>query len=237
MEQNNFEKHIKEALDAREISPSSQSWERLEAMLSIQEEKKTKRRFFWVPIAASFLVLMTIALLLVDKEQQVNLQETPSVVEQDFNNRQNNNNYIDSEDSGINTEIEILKNEALVSHQVSEQKKVKMSNSFSKKSNSDSNLIAINQGNENLNNLPVVADHQIQQQKEDKTEELLLAEVEKPKMEPKAKVKINPKELLSQVDGEIELTFRQKVIRTIKKNYQETKVAIATRNQESSSNH
>lgn len=236
MEQNNFEKQIKEALDVREILPSSQSWERLEAMLSIQEEKKTKRRFFWVPIAASFLVLTTIALLLVDKEQQVNLQETPSVVEQDFNKR-NNNNYIDSEDSGVNTEIEISKNEALVSHQVSEQKKVKTSNSFSKKSDSDSNLIAINQGNENLNNLPVVADHQIQQQKEDKTEELLLAEVEKPKMEPKAKVKINPKELLSQVDGEIELTFRQKVIRTIKKNYQETKVAIATRNQESSSNH
>lgn len=236
MEQNNFEKQIKEALDAREISPSSQSWERLEAMLSIQEEKKTKRRFFWVPIAASFLVLMTIALLLVDKEQQVNLQETPSVVEQDFNKR-NNNNYIDSEDSGVNTEIEISKNEALVSHKVSKQKKVKTSNSFSKQSDSDSNLIAINQGNENLNNLPVVADHQIQQQKEDKTEELLLAEVEKPKMESKAKVKINPKELLSQVDGEIELTFRQKVIRTIKKNYQETKVAIATRNQESSSNH
>jgi hypothetical protein len=61
----------------------------------------------------------------------------------------------------------------------------------------------------------------------------LLASVEKTsKKEANAKVKVNANSLLSQVDGELEQTFRQKVINRIGKNYQEVKVALANRNQE-----
>ena len=38
--------------------------------------------------------------------------------------------------------------------------------------------------------------------------------------------------LLSQVDGELELSFREKVIGKINKNYQTIKVALANRNQQ-----
>jgi hypothetical protein len=48
----------------------------------------------------------------------------------------------------------------------------------------------------------------------------------------KTAVKVNPNTLLSQVDGELELSFREKVINKVNKNYQTVKVALANRNQE-----
>ena len=40
MEPNKFEKQIREQLNSREIQPSKKSWDRLDAMLSVAEEKK-----------------------------------------------------------------------------------------------------------------------------------------------------------------------------------------------------
>ena len=48
----------------------------------------------------------------------------------------------------------------------------------------------------------------------------------------KSSVKVDARNLLSQVDGELDQTFREKVIGKIAKNYQEVKVALANRNQE-----
>ncbi|MBC7440778.1 MAG: hypothetical protein H7250_12455 [Flavobacterium sp.] len=46
----------------------------------------------------------------------------------------------------------------------------------------------------------------------------------------KANVNVNASTLLSQVDGEIELTFREKVIKSVNKNFKTVKVALANRN-------
>jgi len=48
----------------------------------------------------------------------------------------------------------------------------------------------------------------------------------------KATIKVDAKSLLSQVDGEVEYTFREKVFTKINKNYQEIKVALVNRNKE-----
>ena len=42
MEPNNFEKDFREKLNQREIEPSNKAWDRLDAMLSVAEEKKPK---------------------------------------------------------------------------------------------------------------------------------------------------------------------------------------------------
>ncbi|MNR56271.1 hypothetical protein D3C85_1768130 [compost metagenome] len=47
---------------------------------------------------------------------------------------------------------------------------------------------------------------------------------------PKSRVKINANDLLNQVDGELELSFREKLISKINRNYQTVKVAVANRN-------
>lgn len=46
----------------------------------------------------------------------------------------------------------------------------------------------------------------------------------------KQKIQVDPSTLLSQVDGELELSFREKVIAKVNKNYQTVKVALANRN-------
>ncbi|GAW89831.1 hypothetical protein FPS14_contig00031-0035 [Flavobacterium psychrophilum] len=48
----------------------------------------------------------------------------------------------------------------------------------------------------------------------------------------KPKLKIDASALLSQVDGEITLTFRQKAFKLISKNYDSAKEAVVSRNQE-----
>ena len=58
MKPNKFEKQIREQLNSREIQPSDMAWDRLDAMLSVAEEKKTKRSFGWLYIAASILVFV-----------------------------------------------------------------------------------------------------------------------------------------------------------------------------------
>ena len=46
----------------------------------------------------------------------------------------------------------------------------------------------------------------------------------------KSKIHVNPDDLLSQVDGELELSFREKVINKVNRNYQTLKVALDNRN-------
>jgi hypothetical protein len=46
----------------------------------------------------------------------------------------------------------------------------------------------------------------------------------------KSNVRVNANNLLTQVDGELELTFREKVINKVNKNYQSVKVALSNRN-------
>ncbi len=56
MELNNFDKKIQQKFNSRKIEPSAQAWDRLDAMLTVAEEKKQPRNFFWLSIAASFLL-------------------------------------------------------------------------------------------------------------------------------------------------------------------------------------
>ena len=64
MEPNKIEKQFREKLNAREIQPSAQAWDRLDAMLSVAEEKKTRKPFGFLFIAASILVFVTLGLFL-----------------------------------------------------------------------------------------------------------------------------------------------------------------------------
>ena len=60
MQENNFDKKIREQLERREINPSVNSWDKLNAQLDDKETKSTKK-YWWLGIAASFLagILLT----------------------------------------------------------------------------------------------------------------------------------------------------------------------------------
>ena len=50
----NFDKKIKQQLEARKIEPSARAWDQLAAELEVKEEKSAKK-YWWLGIAASFL--------------------------------------------------------------------------------------------------------------------------------------------------------------------------------------
>lgn len=248
MAQNNIENQIREKLNSREIQPSEISWDRLDAMLSVAEEKKTKRfpflSFQFIGIAASILVFLSVGLFFINQKEEVSGTDNQIVTKEVENNKEQNDSVITKQN---------FTNE--ITNQQEEQVAVTINNKpqiINKKSSE-----SFNQNNQKTGVNPIINKEKeieyqateviaqkdmpriISQEKIEMPKKVavnvddLLASVEKTsKKEANAKVKVNANSLLSQVDGELEQTFRQKVINRIGKNYQEVKVALANRNQE-----
>lgn len=236
MEPNKLENQIREKLNGRELQPSANSWDRLDAMLSVKEERKSRKAFPWISIAASFFILAGFGyyFLTQNKGNQIQFNNTPAVVEtiHNVNEERPEQLVVEKETATFleeNKQTSKKQQRQQMVETISEENKNKVHNSSNRQIANVQNSEKRENKNEQINTNII--------NKEEVDTESLLALVEKPKTESKSKVKVDAKELLSQVDGEIQLTFRQKVMRTIKKNYQETKVAISTRNQESSFNH
>lgn len=245
MEPNKLETQIKEQINAREIKPTEMAWDRLDAMLSVAEEKKTARSPFlssrFIGIAASVLVLVSLGLFFFNQKETVVRSEDDIVVKEKINSNDNSNSKINDNNNSLNPnqqnqEVVVIKNQ---------QSKIITQSSKSFNQNNQKTTVnpIINQNKEiQFQNNEVVAQKElpvIESKKEFVSKpsavnvDDLLASVEKtPKSTPKPKVKVNANSLLSQVDGELDQTFREKVINRVSKNYQEVKVALATRNQE-----
>lgn len=106
MEPNNFEKNIQEQFNKRTVEPSAQAWDRLDAMLTVTEEKKPKKGFFWMSIAASFIVLLGISFFLTQNKEVMNTKQ-PIVLEQKSgqNNTEENTieNPVEATETHLNT--------------------------------------------------------------------------------------------------------------------------------------
>ncbi|OHT43295.1 hypothetical protein [Flavobacterium tructae] len=242
MEPNNFEKDFREKLNQRKIEPSDKAWDRLDAMLSVAEEKKTialssrkagKKK--WMYVAASVVGFLLVGTFFFNHKK--NTDVTPKdiiVVKEDA-----------KKDSVVKPTLDtnIAVEEAVV---VSEEKTIKKSVQQESQQESKSNKIITNKSNaiaessiiiknnpekQSINPQPLKAKNP-----EKETVDQLLGTAEKVivaenAVKPKSKVKINANDLLQQVDGELELSFREKVITKVNKNYQTVKMALANRNQ------
>ena len=56
-----FEENIKERLDGREIKPSADAWERINAQLENDKSRKRKPSWFWLAVAAGFVGILILA--------------------------------------------------------------------------------------------------------------------------------------------------------------------------------
>ncbi|MAN29444.1 MAG: hypothetical protein CMH15_13840 [Mesonia sp.] len=138
MQENNFDKKIREQLERREINPSLNSWDKLNAQLDDKETKSTKK-YWWLGIAASFLagILLT-SLVFNDSYVKV----TPKVVN---GNSSEEIKKVEQHDSrGSNT---IMKDEKMEveSTQLTETKvQLKDNSSATQEEKEKENLIAEN---------------------------------------------------------------------------------------------
>jgi len=244
MEPNNIENQIREKLNSREIQPTEMAWDRLDAMLSVAEEKKTKRSFGWLYIAASILVFLSVGLFFITQKEEVsgidnqivtkeieknNEQKDSIITKQNFTNEITNQKQ-EQVAATINNKPQIINKKSSESFNQNNQK-TRVNPIINKEKEIEyqaTEVIA-------QKDMPrIISQEKIEMPKKVavNVDDLLVSIEKNAKKEVSPKVKVNANSLLSQVDGELEQTFRQKVINKIGKNYQEVKVALANRNQE-----
>lgn len=225
MEPNNIENQIREKLNQREILPSANAWDRLDAMLSV-EEQKPKRNFKWISIAAIFVGFTLIGIFMMNKENSVEniIPANPIVLENETNLIKN-----ESIDEIEDTFSKVNEKETVV-HQPT--KKIEKT---STEINPKKDFLLDNQ----LKNDEVIVENQLKESTSKYINaESLLAEIEKgvkaeiPNISKKPSVKVDANVLLSTAENEVNETFREKAIQSFNKNYQSVKSTLANRNYE-----
>lgn len=242
MAPNNIENQIREKLNSREIQPSEMTWDRLDAMLTIAEEKKTKRfsflSFQFIGIAASILVFLSVGLFFINQKEEVSGTDNQIVTKEIKKNKEQKDSIITKQN--FTNEI-VNQQEEKVAVTINNQQS---SQSFNQNNQKTEVNPIINKEKEieyqateviAQNDMPrIISQEKIEMPKKVivKVDDILASTEKTSKNGANTKVKVNANSLLSQVDGELEQTFRQKVINKIGKNYQEVKVVLANRNQE-----
>ncbi|AWA28856.1 hypothetical protein HYN48_01430 [Flavobacterium magnum] len=243
MAQHKLEDDFRQKLNQREITPSANAWDRLDAMLTVAE--KPKRNYGWLYIAASVLGFLFIGIAFFSQTEEMTdvSKDDPVTIQQ--------NDVVN--DTLKNTHTDNIGNKQIITETVAETanrdhapgKDQPPGINHQKNQSSIKNPIT-NEALPVIENQTQLAERQNHPQPainqtpsetkkgiEVNVDELLasVTKARKPSAADPA-VTVNANSLLSQVDGEITLTFRERVIRSANKNYQNVKVALANRNKE-----
>lgn len=239
MAQNKLETQIKEQLNAREIKPTEMAWDRLDAMLSVAEEKKSKKGFGWLSIAAVFVGLLFGGFVLFQLNSN-DIQIENSVVNQENNSDKvetstENQNEIVPSTTEISTEVAQVKS-------TNNKRSIINQNQNQNQNHHQSNQKSIQNDNPILEKQELIADNSLSN--EIKIEpnikvvpitvnpDLLLAVVESNKKEKgsKSSLKVSAKSLLAQAEGEQKQDFKETRFQKLKRNFKTVKTAVSNRN-------
>lgn len=230
MQSNKFDNQIQEKLTARTIEPNAKSWDRLDAMLSVQEEKKPRKGFLWLYIAASFFVFFGLGIFLFNSDKNIEINtQNPVLVAVD--------KTIDSVEKSKAEEILIESQQpVVVQNEINLSKSV---NSIKEKTTifNKSNSV---QENDNKANPTYNLQPTTSSAYKYISPENLLAEVQNEKknlssesnVSKKPSVKIDANALLSKVEKELDESYRETTLDKLNKNFNAVKSAIVNRNYE-----
>jgi hypothetical protein len=221
MEANKMDTRIKEKMELRTMQPSNEAWDRLDAMLTLEE--KPKHSYSWMYIAASFVGLAIIGTVYFAQNEKGITNPEVKVVVRELVVPKTTLKQSNTRPLVINNINGASDNRAVVSKSTSVVKERGTINTVSQ--NQISQVSIINQKKESSS---------ITSQTQTSTIEMLAAlenaTQQVKQLNSKQVVHVDAANLLSQVDGELELSFREKVINKVSKNYQTVKVAFANRN-------
>ena len=236
MQSNKLEKQIQEKLNARTIAPTAKSWDRLDAMLSVQEEKKPRKGFLWLYIAASFFVFFGIGIFLFNSDENVKINtQIPVMVEAEKSKEAEK--IKDVVEPTVINQIGIEKTQpVLVQNEINPSKGV---NSIQKTTTISNKTNSVQEHDNNANpahNLQPTISNAYKYI----SPENLLAEVQNEKktvssenkINKKASVKIDANALLSTVEKELDDSYRETNLDKLNKNFNAIKTAIVNRNYE-----
>ncbi|WP_324070155.1 MAG: hypothetical protein RSE15_06055 [Flavobacterium sp.] len=218
MEPNKIDNQFREKLNAREIQPSAQAWDRLDAMLTISEEKKPKKGYGWFFVAASTLFFFGMGFFIFSSNETTEINNSIPVVttinEEKDSVETNKINDISVE----NNQLVLVQNE--VNYPEAKNNKLKKADELEK----EVNLIQLNPST--INDYP--------------SSEKLLVEVQVNQKEiplikknsVKSKIKIDAASLLSTVEKELDVNYKETTLDKLTKKFQDAKSALANRNYE-----
>lgn len=241
MERNKFENDLRDKLNAREIVPNEKAWDRLDAMLAVAEEKKSKRSYGWLYIAASILGFVFIGTVFFSQTDELIDKGHNNVVLENATKESIGNNKEEilpavSDSQAIASVEPTVKTESNQNH--NNQSQPTNQSSIKKQINAveavnqipdNQKLIASNNQSSNITNQnqsAITVGNQKTEQPS-KVDELLAA-AQNQQVHPKTSVKVNAKSLLSEVDGQVNLSFREKMLRRAS----EVAEVVANRNNE-----
>jgi hypothetical protein len=202
----------------------------LDAMLNVAEKKK--RKFPWIYVAASFLGFLLIGTAYFSQKENAIVMPKNEVVV---------HHSVAPKTTGVSAnsiKLEAKDEKGLVASVV--QKSTSGTNN--KLTLEEESIVGNNNSNQNqVVEVSIInqktEQNSIKSQTSDLSVDELLAAVtnsskNESQLDKKIAVHVNANTLLSQVDGELELSFREKVINKVSKNYQTVRVALANRNLE-----
>ena len=228
MAQNKIDNEIREKLNAREIQPSAQAWDRLDAMLTVSEEKKPKKGYGWFFVAASTILFFGLGFFLFNSNETTEINNSVPVVT-------TSSKAIDSvETNKINViSVENVKS-VLVQNEENISKKEK------RNIKPVETLDLINEKNIIQENPIPITQHPSPSAYKYVSPENLLAEVQtgekviisENKIISKPKMKVDPNSLLTTVEKELDETHKETTLEKLTRKFQDAKSALANRNYE-----
>ncbi len=227
MEQHNIDSQIKEKLKAREIQPSDQTWNRLDALLTISEEKREKKGYGWYFVAASTILFFGLGFFLFNSNKTTAINNSIPI-------RTTVNEEIDTVESPKINKISVEKEQPVLVQNETNFSKTKKN----KKSEGIKELIK----GENVIDEKIASNSQLPTPNTYKyiSPEKLLADVQTTeKINPsdkktidKPRVKIDAASLLTHVEKELDETHKESTLDKLSKKIQDAKSALVNRNYE-----
>jgi hypothetical protein len=227
MEPNKIDNQIREKLNAREIQPSAQAWDRLDAMLTVSEEKKSKKGYGWFFVAASTILFFGLGFFLFNSNETKEINNSNPIVT-------TINEVMDSTEANKINQISVEKEQpVLVQNEVNysktqKNKKSKETNELIKPENDLEEKITPNSQLQTHNSYKYVSP------------ENLLAEVQTgekvitsdKKISPKVKMKVVANSLLTNVEKELDENHKETTFDKLNRKFKDAKSALANRNYE-----
>lgn len=249
MELNNFEKQARQKLNQREVKPSINSWDRLDAMLNV-EEKPKKKGFFWINIAASFIVLASIGYYFYNQNTIVEPIKEEQIIVEVENNLENREDKIES--TAENHEVVVENNNLIKENKnssIEKQQVVAISDTKNQQpiANYKKEVSIINQPSKNQQktvaeldlvnnqNTAQVAPKYISPEKllaEVSNEKHEITNINEPIKKSSKGVLVSPNSLLSNAEAELNQSYRESALDRLNKNFNSIKTVLANRNYE-----
>lgn len=226
MEQNKLDNEFRKKLNERTINPSPMAWDRLDAMLSVAEEKKQPKKRTWMYVAASFLGFLLVGTMFLkqgsDKGNNTVVKDADAVVVAPLTKESNSNA---SSIQATVTEVPAnIQNQPVQLAEVKQKRKSQKATTATKAIKAETPVIIQPQeavAENIINDKQLIAND---------ADQLLDNAMAKNQGVAKKSIKIDSKSLLSSVEGELDQSFKEKAFQGAVRNFNTIKTSVANRN-------